>query len=273
MRVAAASVRKHLIGNMPDITFDTSFYLLATTIMLAGIARGLSGFGTGLIVVPVAAALYDPVMAVVIVVIIDSLPIVPLTLPVLKHVHWREVLPVTLGLALFIPVGIMVLKLGDPQILRWTISIIILVCAVFLWKGWRYHGPRTWPVSTAVGAVSGLLGGIASIPGPPVIMYWMASAAPAFIIRANLMALFMLAEVFAFANQWAAGFLTAERVWLGAAMAPLYMTGLAIGWLLYGRSADATYRRITFSLVVASALLAMPPVGQALRSVIGALIV
>ncbi|KFB08825.1 sulfite exporter TauE/SafE family protein [Nitratireductor basaltis] len=257
---------------MSGILFDTSFFLLAATVMVAGIARGLSGFGTGLIVVPVAAALYDPVVAVVIVVIIDSLPIIPLTLPVLKHVNWREVLPVTLGLALFVPLGIMVLKLGDPHILRWAISIIILICAVFLWRGWRYHGPRTWPVSTAVGALSGLLGGIASIPGPPVIMYWMASAAPAFMIRANLMALFMLGEVFAFANQWAAGFLTAERVWLGAAMAPIYMTGLGTGCLLYGRSAEATYRRITFSLVVASALLAMPPVGRALRSALSGLV-
>ena len=49
-------------------SFDGPFVILAVTVLVAGIARGLSGFGTGLIVAPVAGALYGPKAAFVILV-------------------------------------------------------------------------------------------------------------------------------------------------------------------------------------------------------------
>lgn len=98
--------------------FDAALFALLATVLVAGVARGLSGFGTGMIVAPVAGALYGPQGALVIIVIIDSLPTVPITLPVLRIARWREVLPVFAGLLLFFPAGIMILTRGDPFMLR-----------------------------------------------------------------------------------------------------------------------------------------------------------
>ncbi|MEP4752117.1 MAG: sulfite exporter TauE/SafE family protein, partial [Nitratireductor sp.] len=106
---------------MPLPDFDLSLAILLGTVLVGGIARGMSGFGTGMIVVPVAAALYGPKAALVIVVLIDTLPIIPVTIPALKVARWREVLPVLAGLGLLLPVGIQILKWGDPTVLRWLI--------------------------------------------------------------------------------------------------------------------------------------------------------
>ncbi|WP_367717549.1 sulfite exporter TauE/SafE family protein [Nitratireductor sp. GISD-1A_MAKvit] len=238
---------------------------MTATVLVAGVVRGLSGFGTGLIVAPIAGALYDPVTAVVLLVIIDSLPTLPVALPVVKLARWREVLPVLAGLALFVPLGVYILKNGDETTLRWVISIVILACALTLRSGWRYHGPRGFPVSFGVGGIAGTLSGIAAIPGPPVIIYWMASSLPVAVVRANLMTLFLISEVFSAGNLWLAGLFDQTRVTLGILMIPPYVASLAVGTKLYGIASETAYRRLAFMLIVASALVALPLTELAFR--------
>jgi uncharacterized protein len=245
-----------VLTDLPEL--DAALSVLLATVLLAGIARGLSGFGTGMIVAPVASALYGPQVAIVIIVIIDSLPVLPVTLPALKHARWRQVLPVAAGLFVMLPVGIMILRSGDPVLLRWAISLAILACAAALWSGWTWRGPRNAAVAAGVGGLAGLLGGIASIPGPPVILYWLASGLPAALLRANLLTLFFLSEFLSIGNLWVAGLFEPAPVMLGIAAAPAYFVGLWLGARLYGLGSEETYRRVTFGLIAAAAVLALP---------------
>jgi uncharacterized protein len=237
---------------------EPQFLLLLGVIAIAGVARGMSGFGTGMIVAPVAGAIYGPQWALVIIVIIDALPTIPVTLPALKYASWHEVVPVTIGALLFFPAGIAILKAGDPIVLRWLISAAILACVAILWSGWRYRGPRNAAVSAGAGGVAGMLSGIAQIPGPPVIAYWMASGAPALIVRANLLSFFFLGEFISFGNLWVADMFERGPVTIGIAAAPGYFVGLLIGWRLFGLASDRTYKLVTFGLVIAAAVLALP---------------
>jgi uncharacterized membrane protein YfcA len=238
--------------------FDAALFALFATVMVAGVARGLSGFGTGMIVAPIAGALYGPKAALVIIVIIDSLPTVPLTLPAFKIARWREVLPVASGLFLFFPAGIWLLVNGDETALRWLICAATLACAVTLWSGWRYRGPRNLGTSLGVGGVAGVLSGVASIPGPPVIAYWMASGLPAAIVRANLLTLFFIGEVISIGNLWVAGLFARDVVIIGATAAPFYFAGILAGWAMFAKGGEWLYRIATLALVVLSALLALP---------------
>lgn len=237
---------------------DLSMMTLLAVVLVAGIAKGLSGFGSGMIVAPVAGALYGSKAALAIIVIIDSLPAVPVTIPALRIARWQEVLPVTLGLFLLFPAGIWLLTHGDETLLRWLICIAILCCVVILWSGWRYSGPRNRLTSLGVGGVAGVLSGIASIPGPPVIAYWMASGLPAVIIRANLLSLFLLGELVSIGNLWFAGLFQRDVVTLGLLAAPVYFAGILAGWAMFSRGGEWLYRMVTFALVVMAALLALP---------------
>ena len=237
---------------------DTTILLLLGTVLVAGVARGLSGFGTGMIVAPIAGALYGPKAAIVVIVIIDSLPTVPLTLPALRLAHWREVLPVSAGLFLFFPVGIWLLVHGDERVLRWLICVAVLACAATLWSGYRYSGPRNPATSVGVGGVAGVLSGIASIPGPPVIAYWMASGLPATIVRANMLTLFFIGELVSIGNLWVAGLFARDVVMIGVAAAPVYFAGILGGWAMFARGGERIYRLATLALVMLSALLALP---------------
>lgn len=241
---------------MPSL--DIAAATLLAVALIAGVARGLSGFGTGMIVAPIAGALYGPKAALAIIVIMDSLPTIPVTLPVLRIARWREVLPVALGMFLLFPAGIYLLTTGDPGLLRWLISISIFACVAVLYTGWRYRGPRNPAVSLGVGGVAGVLSGLASIPGPAVIAYWMAGGFPAAIVRANLLTLFFLGEFVSIGNLWLAGLFEPAVVTMGLLAAPIYFAGILLGWRAFGLASEKTYRLVTFGLIVLSALLALP---------------
>ena len=128
------------------IPLDAGFFVLMAAIAVAGIVRGFSGFGTGMIVI---------------LLVIDSLPMIPLIVGAVKKVKLRELVPVAAGYGLFMPLGIWFLKTGDTETLRWFMSAVIFVAVAVLWSGWYYHGPRNVPVRLAVGGMSGFLGSAA----------------------------------------------------------------------------------------------------------------
>jgi uncharacterized protein len=257
---------------LPEL--DMQLAVLVAVVLVAGVARGMAGFGSGMIVAPVAGAVYGPTAALVILFILDSLPTVPITIKAMKIARWNEVLPAFIGLLLLFPVGLYILVHGDVVTLRWLIAVAIFASVAVIGFKYRYRGPRNLATSFGAGSIAGVLSGIAAIPGPPVITYWMASHYPAAIVRANLITFFGLEALVAAVNLWTVGLFEASVVIVGLICAPFYFAGLTIGGKLFHRSSEEAYRTVTFGLILLSAFLALPlfdrvfaGLGAALRSI------
>jgi uncharacterized membrane protein YfcA len=260
--------------NLTLPVLDLQLAVLIAVIFVAGVARGMAGFGSGMIVAPVAGAIYGPTAALVILFILDSLPTIPITVPAMKIARWNEVLPAFVGLLLLFPLGLYILVHGDVTTLRWLIALTIFASVAVIGFKYRYRGPRNLATSFSAGGVAGVLSGIAAIPGPPVITYWMASDYPAAIVRANLLSFFGLEALVAAVNLAVAGLFESRIVIAGLICAPFYFAGLTIGGRLFHRSSEQAYRAVTFALILLSAFLALPlfdrlfaGVGAALRSI------
>src|SRR5690606_9523086 len=133
--------------------FNTAYILLLGVIFLAGIARGLSGFGSGMIIAPIAGAIYGPPAALTLLVLIDIVPSLPVTIPAFRIARWREIIPILFGMVVGLPLGIWILVTGDELFLRWLICLTILGCVVILWLRWTWRGPRNLAVSFGIGGV------------------------------------------------------------------------------------------------------------------------
>lgn len=246
------------LSHWPFPAFDLPFAVLLLVILVAGVARGLSGFGNGMIVAPVAGAIYGPKAALALIVLIDSLPIIPVTLPALRIARWREVLPVALGLFICFPLGVRLLVNGDETALRWLICLAIFSCVAVLWSRWTYRGPRNMATSLGVGSVAGLLSGMAQVPGPPVIAYWMTAGFPAALVRANLLTLFFIGEFVALGNLWIAELFNWEIAMRALVATPIYIAGIVGGTFAFSAGGERLYRIATFVLILLAALLALP---------------
>ncbi|MCB1463435.1 MAG: sulfite exporter TauE/SafE family protein [Nitratireductor sp.] len=237
---------------------DPRLHAFLAVIAIAGLVRGFAGFGAGMIMTPAGAALYSPQTAIVALVVLDFGPSNVMLPGAWRKVNWREVLPVALGYVLGLPAGIYVLKFGDPELLRWFISAIILAVVGILWSGWIYRGPRTPLVSLLVGTTGGFFGGSIGIAGPPAIIYWMAARTGAGHVRANLVMLFAITQVAGITGLIVADLFTWDAIVIGLAGIPVYLAGLLVGMKLFGHSTETGYRRVAFLLVLIAAIMTMP---------------
>jgi uncharacterized membrane protein YfcA len=239
--------------------------LLLTT-AAAGLVRGFAGFGAGLIVMPVMSALIDPRLAAATFLVTDSVLTLPMIPSAVRTCSRPTVLPAAIGALAFAPIGAFLLVHADPLILRWGISVLILLMLGLLVSGWRYHGAPFWPASVSVGALAGFLGGVAQVSGPPVVTYWMAGPAPAGVIRANLISFFFIATIGSVISYVVGGLFTLEALTYILTLAPVFAIAVFVGTRAFRFAGERTFRMIAYGLIAVSALTSLPILDPFLRS-------
>jgi uncharacterized membrane protein YfcA len=240
---------------------DPMFWIVALTALVAAVVRGFSGFGSGLIFMPVAAALLGPRPAAGILYLIDTILILPFVVKAVRLADWRDVIPLGIGAVVAVPLGVVVLLRADPVPLRWGLSLAILASIGALAAGLRYRGPTRVPLSLGVGAIAGFLSGAVQIPGPPVLIYWLGRKVVSATMRANAIVFFMFTTVISGIGFLYGGIFTADVMAKSAALLPVYGVGIFAGSLLFGRASDATYRWIAYATILAAAIISMPVFG------------
>ena len=239
--------------------------LIIAIVFITGIVRGFSGFGSGMIIGPSAAAFFSPITALVMLTILDAVPTITLVWGARKNVNWKEVVPVVIGYGGLVPVGVWLLKTGDPTALRWFISISILIAVTILWSGWKYTGPRNAATSFSFGGLGGFMGAAAALPGPAVLVYWLASSAKAITVRANMIYYLFITDLLVIAGYIAGNIYTWEAILRGLICIPAYFVGIQIGTRFFSGSSDATYRRVAFVMILVAAITSLPVLDGILR--------
>jgi uncharacterized membrane protein YfcA len=226
--------------------------------LVAGMARGFSGFGGGLIFVPLASAAVGAKLAPALLLVIDGVMTIGMVPEGWRRANRREVATMAVGALIGVPAGTALLAATDPTVLRWLISTLVVCLLAFLISGWRYHGPpKTW-LTVVVGAVAGLFGGATQLSGPPVVAYWLGGAIPPITVRANLILYFALSTIISAASYITGHLLTFEALSLAVLAGPGYGIGLLAGSTLFGTASDVTFRRICFLLIAMAAIVSLP---------------
>jgi uncharacterized protein len=218
----------------PDLAY--AFAVLA----LAYFVRGISGFGSGLIAVPLLALRF-PLPEVVPFMLIADFGASALVGGLnLRQVDWPEIrrlLPVTLvGVVL----GTKLLVSMPPALLLTILAGFVLAFALrtLLLRnaGFQPISPRwAWPAALSGGAVSGLFG----TGGPPYVIYLSHRIRDKGTLRATLSALFFLEGGLRIATFLVAGLLWGYTVWRHALFAaPLIAAALYLGSHIHARLSD-----------------------------------
>ncbi|WP_456386827.1 sulfite exporter TauE/SafE family protein [Profundibacter sp.] len=225
---------------------------------VAGSVRGFSGFGTAMVYLPVAGQFLSPFEALTTLMIMDLIGPLPNIPRAYKTGHKADVLRLSMGALIAIPLGVMVLGMIAPEVFRYGVSIISITLLALLIGGFRYQGPLRPRMVFGTGAIGGFLAGSVGLPGPPVIMLYMASPHPAAVIRANIMLYLLLNDLMMIAVLHLNGYLVASAVTTGALLALPYLAGNVLGGLLFRPGYERTYRAVAYSIIAVSALNGLP---------------
>jgi uncharacterized membrane protein YfcA len=245
----------------PEFLNDPLFWIAALTAVIAAAVRGFSGFGAGLIFMPIAAACFGPKVAAGVLYIIDTILILPFVAKAVTRVDWRDIAPLGIGAVTTVPLGVAVLVYVDPIPIRWGLSLAILASVGVLALGWRYRGPTRVSLSLVVGAIAGFMSGSAQIPGPPVLIYWLGRQVVSATMRANAIVFFMFTTVVSGVALFFGGIFTHEVMVLSVALFPAYAIGIFVGSRFFGKANEATYRSIAYVTILVSAVISMPVFG------------
>ena len=237
--------------------------IAAAIAILASVVRGFSGFGSAQIYIPLIAAVYEPRVATVTLLLIDTTGSAPFTMRAFAHCTWREVLPMFIAAAVAIPFGTLALLLIDPVVLRWFIAILVLSLVGVLIAGWRYHGRESLPTTIGVGLFSGFGSGAVQIGGPPVLIYWLGAINKAAIVRANCLVYFLLLTSCTVCL-WQ-GLITPHLFALSLLLGVPFFIATAAGAKLFHGASDLIYRRIAYAIIAGAAFVSIPAFDSLLR--------
>ncbi|SFP50196.1 sulfite exporter TauE/SafE family protein [Tranquillimonas alkanivorans] len=231
---------------------------LVAAAILAGIVRGFSGFGTGMVFLPVATQVLSPVQAITALVIMDLVGPLPNVPRALRDGHPADVARLGAGMLVALPMGVWVLYVAPPELFRYAVSLLALGLLAALVAGLRYRGPMSPPLIFGTGGLGGFLGGAAGLPGPPVILLYMASPLPPAAIRANTLLYLVLTDALLLALLGATGGLAWSALGLGLLLILPYTLANIAGAALFRPERATAYRAVAYTIIAASALSGLP---------------
>lgn len=231
----------------------------AGVVLLAGIVRGFSGFGSALILTPSLALLYGPEQAVPLVIVLEAVLSVQMIRDGWRGADRREVAVLGIAAIVAIPLGTWILIAADPVLLRWAISLGILAFLVALAAGWRHRGATSRTGLAITGALSGALNGAAGVPGPPILLYYLGGGkTSAALLRANVILFFFLLDCVTLPWMAIQGLVTVPVLLIAAMILPAAMLGVVVGTRLFPYATDRHFRLIAYLIIGAVAILTLP---------------
>ena len=239
--------------------YDTTHLtFLVGAAFLAALVRGFSGFGSGLVYLPLAAQVLTPFEALTTIVIFDLIGPLPIVRRAGRECEKTDLFRLMSGLVVALPIGLFILTLVPPEAFRFAISFVAIFLLVSLVSGFRYRGTLTPQLIYGTGAMSGFLQGVAGLPGPPVILLYMASTRPVQVIRANTFIFLFATDVILLPALAIFDKLNTSAIALGVLLIVPNLLGGLVGARLFRPDYERVYRSIAYTIIAASAISGLP---------------
>ncbi len=201
-------------------------FYVALIVVIASALQGFTGFGYGLALMATLPFFLSIKNATVVV----SFSIAFISLFMVwrnrKNIERKIILYPLIGFLLFVPVGIKLLNYFQDDVLKIFLGFLLVINSVFFFiKGGREYRFKTSVFNgLLVGAIGGTLGGMLTIGGPPLVLYFVHAAKDKYTYKASLDTIFLISSIYRLAWLYMNGTLTPE-------MGPILITAVVAGIL------------------------------------------
>lgn len=224
--------------------------LVALSVGLAALIRAFTGFGFAMLVVPAFSFFLLPGDAVVL------SAVLALLLGLLSYRSWWRLFPaapagpMVTGSVIGTAMGVWFLASLSVNEFQLWIGISVVIASAALSRFNPSERPASAPVSLTTGVASGLMNGAFAIPGPPVILYVVATISDPVKSRAFLMMFFWCSSLVSLVMFGVAGLITPKPFQLLWIALPAMWLGNRIGDWAFARFAGAAYRPFVVGLCI-----------------------
>ena len=227
----------------------TAWALASLCIFGAAFMRGFTGFGLAVVGVPLLSLFFPPaeiVPSIMILAVIAGLQLIP---KIWTRVDWRLLLPTLIGCAIGTPLGTWLLAGVSADLMRILIGGAVLAAASAVQLGFRFARRPHAGIGVGFGAIAGLTGGAAAMPGPSVIFFFLAAPIAHEAGRASLVLFFQVSQVMSAVSAFFGGLMQWKALLLGALLVPPMLIGNWLGDRVFDKASAGTYRKVVVLLL------------------------
>jgi uncharacterized membrane protein YfcA len=225
--------------------------------MLAFVIRGLTGFGSGLLMVPLMILFLD-MKLVVSVAAVFAIPSGIMLILTFKTWHWlrKDILPVLIGGAIVgTIIGAYILASYKSDILKKIFGLFLVGYALktLFWKRTSLKKPNRY-IGILAGFLGGGLGGLFSTGGPPVVIYLNSIINDKRIFRATILFYLLVINSWQFVTYIYYGLITVDVLKFSLYLFPAFIIGNLTGALIHIKINDLLFNRIVAIILLVTGI-------------------
>ncbi|CUA82944.1 sulfite exporter TauE/SafE family protein [Pseudidiomarina woesei] len=231
-------------------------YLIIIAIMFLGAClQGITGFGSGLIAVPLLTLLLPLTVITPTLSVVNFVMATYLAWALRHHVRFKQWRALLLSGIIGTLMGNYLLAYMRLDWLQMAMAIMIFLVAVLFWFGLQWRHQSGAPLQTMTGLLAGFSNGALTLGGPPVVLFLTGNGLERLAFRATLTVFFWALAVTNIISFGVQGRYQLEQLTLLASLLVGAISGAWLGHKVSGYLSELLFRKISLILVmVASAI-------------------
>lgn len=228
--------------------------LVAAILFCAYIFRGITGFGSGLIAIPLLALFLPLTFVVPYISFVDVLASLVHGWRHRQHTAWREVLTVLPFTIAGVAIALYLLTSLETATLAHALGIFILLFSLYSLIGpeLKQHCSVRW--SSVSGTLGGIIGTLFGTSGPLYVIYYQLRGLPKSVFRSTIATIFLVEGVIRLSGYAVSGLYTLESITWIIASVPLMALGLYIGGHIHTNITQRQFQRAIGVLLIISGI-------------------
>jgi len=250
-------------------------WILATIIVFfASILQGATGFGFAIMATPFLLLVFDSRECVQISIILSFVVSLLLIRKIIKDVDIGLLRRLIIGSVVGVPLGVLFYKFVSLDILKVTVSIVILILSfVLMIRSFKNHKPKIEDSSDKslvcqdtisvdgttfllkktqifVGLCAGLLTTSIGMPGIPLILYYNATNTKKETARSTALAFYIFVCIISMATQLFTVKTNLDIVASSLILIPVATVGVFVGNIIFDKINQIIFQRITYGVLL-----------------------
>lgn len=218
--------------------------LLALGILvLAYVVRGITGFGSGLVAIPLLALMLPITVVVPMIGLLDYTASLSHGVSHRRSIQWREIFPLLPFTLIGVLSALYIFKTVDGELLKEILGGFILLYAIYSIVGKNPHGRLSRKWSFIGGGFGGLVGTLFGTGGPFYVIYLQLRGLDKTAFRATIATIFMLDGATRIIGYLISGIYTIETIVLVAASLPVMALAMYVGGHIHTNISPESFKR------------------------------
>lgn len=237
----------------------TALIIIFCFAVLASFTQRVTGFGSGILIMTVLPHLFPSLgeataLSGMLSAFTSCIPAISMR----KHLPLRKFLPIMLTFLLVSFFAVSILSGVEASVFKHILGGVLIALSVYFFIfNSKIHVKPSVPLQVGLGTMSGVMGGLFAMQGPPAVVYFMASSDSRDEYMAMTQWYFFAGNVMLTLFRFNAGFITPAVGTSFLVALPAVFLGIALGAKVYNHIKVDTLRRVIYAFLAVAGLVAM----------------